>query len=303
MSDDAQRLPVAVDLGMAENLSGQRFGTLVAIERVIGDAAKTQWLLECDCGRFALREATYLLRAKKHGHESCCNVCLRELNGGRFVALNDYHQSLYRMIYDVTGSLYGADYDEQFVSACLEETGLDLQESPPSAAELATVAGEPPHEAGHGAMLFPISGANGWPCAHCNKPFTEGFWCIDCIDPVCSECTADHSAQRSSFAMTLEAVALNFEVSRERIRQVEAKALRKLRHPSRAKFFKEYTDPDYLKISEPMIETTRDIKHCGVMLQRVGDVVYCPRCGTTKDRICNTTFIALDSSQSSKVKP
>ena len=33
---------------------------------------------------------------------------------------------------------------------------------------------------------------------------------------------------------TLEEVARQFDVTRERIRQIEARALRKLRHPSRA---------------------------------------------------------------------
>ncbi|WP_155267684.1 sigma factor-like helix-turn-helix DNA-binding protein, partial [Coxiella burnetii] len=33
---------------------------------------------------------------------------------------------------------------------------------------------------------------------------------------------------------TLEEVGKQFDVTRERIRQIEAKALRKLRHPSRA---------------------------------------------------------------------
>ena len=34
---------------------------------------------------------------------------------------------------------------------------------------------------------------------------------------------------------TLEEVGQNFTVTRERIRQIESKALRKLRHPSRSK--------------------------------------------------------------------
>ncbi|SHG96466.1 RNA polymerase sigma factor RpoD [Tepidibacter thalassicus] len=43
-------------------------------------------------------------------------------------------------------------------------------------------------------------------------------------------------------ARTLEEVGREFDVTRERIRQIEAKALRKLRHPSRSKKLKDYLD-------------------------------------------------------------
>ena len=39
---------------------------------------------------------------------------------------------------------------------------------------------------------------------------------------------------------TLEEVGLQFSVTRERIRQIEAKALRKLKHPSRSKQLKSF---------------------------------------------------------------
>lgn len=39
---------------------------------------------------------------------------------------------------------------------------------------------------------------------------------------------------------TLEEVGEEFNVTRERIRQIEAKALRKLRHPSRSKVLKDF---------------------------------------------------------------
>jgi RNA polymerase primary sigma factor len=41
-------------------------------------------------------------------------------------------------------------------------------------------------------------------------------------------------------ARTLEEVGKEFNVTRERIRQIEAKALRKLRHPSRARKLRDY---------------------------------------------------------------
>jgi RNA polymerase primary sigma factor len=41
---------------------------------------------------------------------------------------------------------------------------------------------------------------------------------------------------------TLEEVGKEFNVTRERIRQIEAKALRKLRHPSRSRKLKDYLE-------------------------------------------------------------
>jgi len=44
------------------------------------------------------------------------------------------------------------------------------------------------------------------------------------------------------YAHTLEEVGYVFHVTRERIRQIEAKALRRLRHPSRARKLKDYLE-------------------------------------------------------------
>ena len=41
---------------------------------------------------------------------------------------------------------------------------------------------------------------------------------------------------------TLEEVGVRFKVTRERVRQIEAKALRKMRHPTRAKQLQAFLD-------------------------------------------------------------
>jgi RNA polymerase primary sigma factor len=44
---------------------------------------------------------------------------------------------------------------------------------------------------------------------------------------------------------TLEEVGQSFAVTRERIRQIEAKALRKLRHPSRSRKLRSFMDAEF----------------------------------------------------------
>ncbi len=59
----------------------------------------------------------------------------------------------------------------------------------------------------------------------------------DSVDPLLSETTRNRIVElciRTGYPKTLEEVGIVFDVTRERIRQIESKALRKLRHPIRS---------------------------------------------------------------------
>ena len=48
--------------------------------------------------------------------------------------------------------------------------------------------------------------------------------------------------ENALIARTLEEVGSEFNVTRERVRQIESKALRKLRHPTRSRRIKQFLD-------------------------------------------------------------
>jgi RNA polymerase primary sigma factor len=49
------------------------------------------------------------------------------------------------------------------------------------------------------------------------------------------------------YSRTLEEVGRQFNVTRERIRQIEAKALRKMRHPTRIRQLHGFFEPEHVK--------------------------------------------------------
>ena len=54
------------------NLTGQRFGRLVALRRTVNSGAKTQWLCQCDCGG----QVPVITHHLKSGNTSSCG-CIR----------------------------------------------------------------------------------------------------------------------------------------------------------------------------------------------------------------------------------
>jgi len=65
---------------------------------------------------------------------------------------------------------------------------------------------------------------------------------LDTLPPREQEVLKMRFGLEDGYSLTLEEVGLYFNVTRERIRQIEAKALRRLRHPKRSRRLKDYLD-------------------------------------------------------------
>jgi RNA polymerase primary sigma factor len=65
---------------------------------------------------------------------------------------------------------------------------------------------------------------------------------LDCLTPRAAKVLRVRFGIEMSTDHTLEEVGKQFDVTRERIRQIEAKALRKLRHPSRSDKLKSFLE-------------------------------------------------------------
>jgi DNA-binding CsgD family transcriptional regulator len=99
---------------------------------------------------------------------------------------------------------------------------------------------------------------------------------------------------------TLEEVGKQFDVTRERIRQIEAKALRKLRHPSRSEQLRSFLDPD-LRRQRIKLATLATSNSGSAAFTAAGYKRRCrfPDCPTVFELIHFVRGIALQQAQQS----
>ena len=264
---------------------GLRFGELTVVgPGPLRNEAEPTIALTCDCGRPALRAVRYL-RLLPAGTTPMCRVCLMEFNRGGAIHRRLCRQALWVDMWARTGNLYAADWVEREASALRTELELDeptTEDAPPSID--VAMAEEPGVDPGHGRFIVPIESEAGWSCCRCAKPFGEGYGCVSCALVFCEDCAELHQ-EGVTGGLSLEEISLIYRLSRERIRQMIAKAVRKLRHPSRSRFLKEFwsesepvgaPDPgDLSRLEKP------PSFHCGrpVSIMLGSGIRYCSHCG------------------------
>lgn len=215
---------------------GVRFGELtVEQEAQRRHTGERQVSLRCDCGRAALRTFNYL----KHlpaGRKPACSECLSEWRRGTTEDRRAWRKLGWLRQYERSGSLYSAEWESVVFDELCES--FDRREYIDEPILIASEVESSVRSPGHGICIFPIESKAGWQCHGCSKAFTVGYGCTSCVVPLCPGCVDKHSDGEGR--MTLEQIGLIYEVNRERIRQIEGKALRRLRHPSRARHLRPF---------------------------------------------------------------
>lgn len=83
----AKPKPPKVERLLYKDLTGQRFGSLTVIERVLSDNGHGAWLCRCDCGKVVKRELSTLTRGKWQNVSCGCRKGIarrRDIAGKRF---------------------------------------------------------------------------------------------------------------------------------------------------------------------------------------------------------------------------
>lgn len=117
----------------ALDISGQRFGLLVAREPVSSDDYGVRWLLDCDCGRTAVRYAARLRYSLRTGHESACAQCVEELKRGYFADRRDARGAFWANVWSEYGDLWSSDsltaLEERIKNDCIAELGFGPEDT------------------------------------------------------------------------------------------------------------------------------------------------------------------------------
>lgn len=190
----AQQLPqddLATGKGGA-SIAGGRFGLLTAIRIVEKTDQGNRWLLQCDCGRYAVRTAGSLRQAARTGGEPQCSECLAQLRSGISQERRDGRGERWAQMMKNTGELYSERIDdlhrEQIAGEFARFFGFEAEPQRPRFPLEIMPAGDSASCSGQRAAFFvPLSG-RAWRCCLCRQLFSEGFGCMACLAVSCAPC-------------------------------------------------------------------------------------------------------------------
>lgn len=172
-------------------LPGSVFGELEVVRQLPSEGGQRRYELRCACGRLQLRSARSLLAARRAGHVSCCPSCAGEVRRGATEVRRAERQGLYRVMWDLWGTLYSPRFDERELAALREETGIGEPDEPLDMSDLSIASAARSIGGGQrGAYLHAIDAGDGrcWRCPICRAWFQAGLGCLQCRGIVCAAC-------------------------------------------------------------------------------------------------------------------
>ncbi len=89
-----------------------------------------------------------------------------------------------------------------------------------------------------------FSGESGWECEACQRPFSDVWGCLNCTRVVCDDCLKTRSRDRDYYEHTLEEIGRLYGCHRERVRQIQEQALRKIRYARRSNCLEPWSTND-----------------------------------------------------------
>lgn len=108
-----------------QDIKGEQFGLLTAKYVVNKTSYGNEWLLQCSCGRYAVRLLATLRQALRNGNEPMCSECLRELRRGSAISYRQLQKEKLLEYYKLYGTLWPPDYID-FLRKDIRRTTMEI---------------------------------------------------------------------------------------------------------------------------------------------------------------------------------
>src|SRR5690348_2741011 len=119
-------------IGKGEDIGGQRFGKLTALHVVDKQERGNRWLCACDCGGFAIRQASALKYASREGSIPQCRACLSGLQSSQALGNRKLRSQRFKAMFQKFGRLWSIDSTDRLCAEVARELETAGHEAPPT---------------------------------------------------------------------------------------------------------------------------------------------------------------------------